>query len=59
MQYGRQTKREINMINGFCDDSFLDAKSIFEDSINSGFELGGAICIEVKGKKYSIFGEGI
>ena len=25
MQYGRQKKREINMINGFCDDSFLDS----------------------------------
>ena len=39
------------MVNGFCEENFLDAKSIFEESINSGFELGGAICIEVEGKK--------
>ena len=25
MQYGRQIKREINMINGFCGDSFHDS----------------------------------
>ena len=39
------------MVDGFCEENFLDAKNIFEESINSGFELGGAICIEVKGKK--------
>ena len=39
------------MVNGFCEENFLDAKNIFEESINCGFELGGAICIEVEGKK--------
>ena len=39
------------MVDGLCEENFLDAKNIFEESINSGFELGGAICIEVKGKK--------
>ena len=45
-------KRGINMVDGFCEENFLDAKNIFEESINSGFELGGAICIEVEGKRF-------
>ena len=39
------------MINGYCDERFNEAKNIFESSIKNGFELGGAICIEVKGEK--------
>ena len=39
------------MINGYCDERFNEAKNIFESSIKNGFELGGGICIEVKGEK--------
>ena len=38
------------MINGYCDERFLEAKKIFEESINSGFELGCAITLEVEGE---------
>ena len=31
------------MVDGFCEENFLDAKNIFEESINSGFELGGSL----------------
>ena len=38
------------MINGYCDERFVEAKKIFEESINSGFELGCAITLEVEGE---------
>jgi len=38
------------MVNGYCDEKFVEAKKIFEESINSGFELGCAITLEVEGK---------
>tara|TARA_B100000029_G_scaffold122428_1_gene115742 strand:- start:6823 stop:8031 length:1209 start_codon:yes stop_codon:yes gene_type:complete len=39
------------MVSGYCDERFLDAKEILEKSIDSGFELGCAISLEVKGEK--------
>ena len=39
------------MIDGYCDERFLEAKKIFERSIDSGFELGCAVSVEVKGEK--------
>mgnify|MGYP003321244060 FL=1 len=39
------------MVNGYCDENFIEARHIFEKSISSGFELGGSIAVEVKGKK--------
>ena len=39
------------MINGSCDDKFLEAKEIFTNSIKSGFELGASIAIEIEGQK--------
>ena len=39
------------MIEGYCDDRFLEAKTLFEKNINNGFELGGAVSVELKGKK--------
>ena len=39
------------MVNGYCDDRFIKARNIFEKSLEDGFELGGAICLEVKGEK--------
>ena len=38
------------MVNGYCDERFVEAKKIFEESIASGFELGCAITLEIKGK---------
>jgi CubicO group peptidase (beta-lactamase class C family) len=38
------------MVNGYCDERFVEAKKIFEESIDSGFELGCAITLEVEGK---------
>jgi CubicO group peptidase (beta-lactamase class C family) len=38
------------MVNGYCDEKFVEAKKIFEESIDSGFELGCAITLEVEGK---------
>ena len=37
------------MVEGYCDERFLEAKKIFEESISSGFELGCAITMEVDG----------
>ena len=39
------------MVNGYCAENFIEARHIFEKSISSGFELGGSIAVEVKGKK--------
>ena len=39
------------MINGYCEDNFIEARNIFEKSISSGFELGGSIAVEVQGEK--------
>jgi hypothetical protein len=38
------------MVDGYCDERFIEAKKIFEESIDSGFELGCAITMEVKGE---------
>ena len=38
------------MINGYCDERFVEAKKIFEERIDSGFELGCAITLEVEGE---------
>ena len=38
------------MVEGYCDERFVDAKRIFEESISSGFELGCAITLEVDGE---------
>jgi len=38
------------MVNGYCDERFVEAKKIFEESIDSGFELGCAITLEVEGE---------
>ena len=39
------------MVNGYCDERFSEAKKIFQANIDSGFELGCAISLEVKGEK--------
>ena len=39
------------MVSGYCDERFLEAKKIFEASIDSGFELGCAISLEIEGEK--------
>ena len=39
------------MVSGYCDENFIEARDIFEKSISSGFELGGSLAVEVKGKK--------
>ena len=39
------------MIEGYCDDRFLEAKTLFERNIKNGFELGGAVSVELRGKK--------
>ena len=36
------------MVNGYCDERFIEAKKVFEESIDSGFELGCAITMECK-----------
>ena len=38
------------MVEGYCDERFVAAKRIFEESISSGFELGCAITLEVDGE---------
>jgi CubicO group peptidase (beta-lactamase class C family) len=37
-------------VNGYCDERFIEAKEIFEQSISSGFELGCAITLEIEGE---------
>ncbi len=39
------------MIEGYCDDRFLEAKTLFEKNIKNGFELGCAVSVELRGKK--------
>ena len=38
------------MVKGYCDERFVEAKKIFEESIDSGFELGCAITLEFEGE---------
>ena len=38
------------MVDGYCDERFIEAKKVFEESIDSGFELGCAITMEVEGE---------
>tara|TARA_Y100000768_G_scaffold67926_1_gene47584 strand:+ start:8211 stop:9449 length:1239 start_codon:yes stop_codon:yes gene_type:complete len=40
-----------DMIEGYCDEKFNDARKIFETSLKSGFELGASVCVEIDGKK--------
>ena len=37
-------------VNGYCDPKFIELKEYFEESINSKFELGAAISIEIEGE---------
>jgi len=37
-------------VNGYCDERFIEAKELFEQSISSGFELGCAITLEIEGE---------
>ena len=39
------------MINGYCDEKFSSARELFEKNINSGFERGAAITVEIEGEK--------
>ena len=38
------------MIDGYCDERFYEAKELFSKSIESGFELGAAITLEIEGE---------
>ena len=37
-------------VNGYCDPKFIELREYFEESINSKFELGAAISIEIEGE---------
>ena len=37
-------------VNGYCDSKFIELREYFEESINSKFELGAAISIEIEGE---------
>ena len=39
------------MVSGHCDEKFEEARELFSQSIESGFELGAAIAIEIGGEK--------
>ena len=39
------------MINGYCDEKFSSARELFEKNIESGFERGAAITVEIEGEK--------
>ena len=38
------------MVSGYCDEKFGEARELFSQSIESGFELGAAIAIEIEGE---------
>ena len=38
------------MVNGYCDEKFSEAREVFSESINTGFELGAAISLEIEGE---------
>ena len=38
------------MVNGYCDEKFSEAREVFSKSINTGFELGAAISLEIEGE---------
>ena len=38
-------------INGYCDPKFSRVEEYFEKSINSKFELGASISIEIEGER--------
>ena len=37
-------------VNGYCDHKFIELREYFEESVNSKFELGAAISIEIEGE---------
>ena len=39
------------MVQGFCDEKFIEAQDAFEKSLTSGFELGASISMEIEGEK--------
>ena len=39
------------MVSGHCDEKFDEARELFSQSIESGYELGAAIAIEIEGEK--------
>jgi hypothetical protein len=39
------------MISGYCDEKFSSARELFEKNIESGFERGAAITVEIEGEK--------
>ena len=39
------------MISGYCDEKFSSARELFENNLNSGFERGAAITVEIEGEK--------
>ncbi|GIS76423.1 MAG: hypothetical protein CM1200mP12_21420 [Gammaproteobacteria bacterium] len=39
------------MVNGYCDEKFSEAREVFSESINTGFELGAAISLRLKGRR--------
>ena len=40
-------------VNGYCDPKFIELREYFEESINSKFELGAAISIEIEAVSYT------
>ena len=38
------------MISGYCDEKFSSARELFENNLNTGFERGAAITVEIEGE---------
>jgi CubicO group peptidase (beta-lactamase class C family) len=38
------------MISGYCDEKFSSARELFEKNLNTGFERGAAITVEIEGE---------
>jgi len=38
------------MVSGYCDEKFSSARELFENNLNSGFERGAAITVEIEGE---------
>ena len=39
------------MVQGYCHEKFAIVREIFEKNINTGFERGAAVAIELEGEK--------
>ena len=37
------------MISGYCDEKFSSARELFENNLNTDFERGAAITVEIEG----------